>query len=294
MNMVPNRQMPQMYVSMMQTPIKQELGEVCEIQEKRYRISRQVQWNSGPVHVPLNAPNPPMQSAMPNIDQSTYHFKVEEPQPKIWATNMLSCLEVNISSLIADCKSTCEALNTELKETKEKHGKEIFGYQSKIDELIVQRDALVLERDLANLETNAEVEKWEKSLLELKNNLEAKHQQILMKFEEDRNSELAHLRVKHVIDLEKEKEQFSAQIEILKKEHSEKVADMENQIHVKVNNAKNDLENKYEKIVERIKQTAELKRSQIVEQSKGSTRCMCCGELLKVELYCNEQCGQMW
>lgn len=292
--MVPNRLMPQMYGSMMQTSIKQELGELCEIQEKRYRISRKVQWNSGPVHVPLNVPNPPMQSVKPEIDQSAYRFKVEEPQPKIWATNMLSCLEVSISSLIEDCKSTCEALNTELKETKEKHGKEVVGYQSKIDGLIVQRNALVLERDLANLETNAEVEKGEKSLIELEKHLETKHQQKLMKFDEDRNNELAQLRVEHVIELEKEKEQSLVQIENLKKEHSKMVADMENQIQVAVDIAKKDLENKYEKIVDRIKQTAELERSQLLEQSKGLTRCMCCGELLKVELYCNEQCGQMW
>lgn len=293
-----------MYDSMMQTPIKQELGEVCEIQEKRYRISRQVQWNPGPIHVPLNVPNQPMQSvepttdqsANPNTDQSANHrFKIEQqPQPKFWATNMLSCLEQNISYLVEDCKLTCEALSTELKETKEKHVKEIVGCQSKIDELKIQRDSLVLERDLANLETNAEMEKGEKSLLKLENKLETKYQQTLMKFEEDRSSELAQLRVKHVIDLEKEKEQFSIQIDNLKKEHSEKVTDMEKKIQEAVNIAKKDLENKYEKIVTGIKQRAELERFQLVEQSKGSTRCMCCGEQLEVELFCDEQCGQLW
>ncbi|XP_055306273.1 uncharacterized protein LOC129570615 [Sitodiplosis mosellana] len=271
-------QMRQMYDGpMLAGHIKQEVGEVCEIEEKRYRISRQVQWNQGIVRGPINMCDPSIQlgaSMMSSSNRSAYQFQRIQPEPKMLPATVLSTLEANVKSLIEDAKSTCEAFSNQVKTNTESHGKEIAGYRSTIAELTIQRDALVLERDLANLEKT----EIKNAMLELKTNLEAK-------LETEYDNAVAQIRVQHVIDLEREKEQFSAQIDSLKKKLSEEVAEKQAAIEAK-DEIEEELEIKYQKIVAGIKAKAELNRTQLMEQGKVST----CGAVVK---YSRWKCSAM-
>lgn len=281
---------------MMAPKIKQELDDVHEVQEKRIRISSKVEWNQSAGYGPINVSN----SSMPDNNRSVNQLQLMVPEPKFWTPNILSTLEANVKKLVEDCKSTCEALSIALRES----NKKLAGHQLKIDELNIQLDALMLERNLSNLEINEAKEtiaKAQNDMDELKTKLEAKFNQAYNELQENlekkHDSDLAQLRVQHVINLENETEQFSTRIESLKKEHSDQVADMKIQIQAAIeakHNIETELNKKYQQIVAGIKQTAESERTQLMEQAKGSTRCICCGELNKVEVFCNEQCTQIW
>lgn len=272
------------------TPV-QFKQEVCEIEEKRYRFSRQVQWNQSVVLNPANVCNPlPQQgpSMMSDGNGAAYRFQRAQAEPKMWPASMLSTLEENIKSLVQESKATCEALCARLKTSTENYEKQIAGYCSTIDELAIQRDSLMLERNLANL-----------AMLQL----EAKQKQTLIEleceWEKKQNIALAQLRMQHDIDLKNEKEQMSTQIDRLKKEIAaqmllaENVTILENLIEAK-NNIIEEIESKYEKMLADINAKAELDRAEFEQQNRGMTRCTCCGATLKVKLFCNEQCAEMW
>ena len=135
-------------------------------------------------------------------------------------------------------------------------------------------------------------------MLKLKTKLEAKHQlelaNLRQKLEREHSRAFAEFRMQHLIDLKNENEHFSTQIASLRNELAEKVTNMENEFKavIEANKIAKEVESANIRNVARLE--VGLRPTEVIEQDWRSARCICCGETLKVELFCNKKCLHMW
>ncbi|XP_031638070.1 uncharacterized protein LOC116350416 [Contarinia nasturtii] len=282
--------------SMGSVQIKREYDEVCKIEEKRIKYNANVELNTqfmaqGNGIVEMNTPSLPMPiNPLASYDENP---RIDQNQTKSSeiTVDILSSLEDNVGALIASSKSTCDALNAELQAMKEKYENGNPVNHAKNDELAAQLKAMRLEAESVCLG------KMERMKEQFQADFHKKLWDYQEKTEKEHNRRVAELQCNHVIEIENGKEQFNAQMERLKMEHAEQIAEMERDMQdliLKKDTIEGELTDKYKKIVIGIRRTAAAERAQLEEKSKATMRCICCGEDGKENLVCSKPCAQMW
>lgn len=157
---------------------------------------------------------------------------------------------------------------------------------------------LVLEQNSAKFQPKQATSEVKKAMLKLKARLEAKHQRqmadLRQKLEREHSRALDEFRMQHLMDLENENKHFSTQIANLRTELVEKVTNMENEFKavLEANHIGKDAGGVNVRHV--ATSQVELARTQVVEQDWRLARCICCGDILKCELFCTKKCLHMW
>lgn len=252
-----------------------------EVEKKRYKYTAKVELNSQSHNTSMSSNSSlwPLAGNNENIEQ----------KPILLNVNTLSSLENNVRMLIETSRSMCAVLTAELEAAKEKYEHDIG--RVKKGELSEETDARLesmrIERDTARNYAKSVLAEMKTMKVQLQDDYRKKLLDYQEKTEEKHQRDLAELRCNHVIAMENE---CNAQIESLRKEYDEKIAESERQMLEMCNEKdrfEKELNEKYKKSVDGIRTRAEAEREKAMQ-------CVCCGEYSKENLVCSKPCAQMW